>query len=160
MANEKINKTYYCILCEMSGFDYEATNSFKALARECKKLLLDNINAQVDKGKINDPIFGCSIKSFHGHPLAWNKAKWRKSAKIVYQYFKASTLIKEIKSYEDIFGRKIVYDYNALLEYLYACFSNNEEIEWSRAPSLGKDFCLVPESVLIDKIDKFKELYE
>lgn len=160
MTNEKINKTYYYILCEMSGFDYEATFALKELAKECKKLLLDNLNAQVDKGKINDPIFGCSIKNFHGHSLAWNKEKWRKSAEIVYQYFKASSLIKVIKSYENIFGSKIVYDYDALLEYLYGCFSNNEEIEWSKAPSLGKDFYLVPESVLIDKNDKFKELYE
>ena len=160
MGKEQINKTYYCILCEMSGFDYEATNALKALARECKRYLLDDLNAQVQEGKINDPIFGCSIKNFHGHSLSWNKTSWRKSAEIVYQYFKASSLIKAIKKYETIFNSKIIYDYNEALEFVYHAFSTNSEIEWSRLPSLGKDFYLVPEKVLTDKLNRFKELYE
>ena len=155
-----MNKTYYCILCEMSGFEYEASNALKSLAKECKKFLLDDINAQVHEGKINDPIFGCSIKTFHGHSLAWNKLKWKKSAEIIYQYFKAAALIRTIKEYESIFNSKIVYDYMALMEFLYESFSNNEEIVWALAPSLGKDFCLVPEKVLEDKLNRFKELYE
>ena len=38
----KLGKTYYYILCEMSGFEYEANDAFKSLAKECKKYLLDD----------------------------------------------------------------------------------------------------------------------
>ena len=144
----------------MSGFAYEASSPLKTLAKECKKFLLNDLNAQVQDGQINDPIFGCSIKGFHGHHLAWNKAQWEDSAEVVYQYFKAASLIRTIKEYEQVFGKTIVYDYNALLEFVYESLSKGEEIVWSRAPSLGKDFYFVPEKVLEDKLNRFKELYE
>ncbi len=153
-------KTYYSILCEMSGYPYKADSAQKQLATKCKSFLLNALNEQVSEGEIKDPVFGCSIKPFYGHNLSWNKAKWRESAEIVYAYFKASTVISEIKKYERIFNTTIVLDYKELLEFLVKAFRNGEEIEWCFAPSIGKDFCLVPESSLTDIIKKFTDLFE
>ena len=158
--SEKFNRTQYLILCEVSSFPYKATTDERAFAKECKKYLLAVLNAQVEDGEIKDPIFGCSIKSFYGHHLSWNKAKWRESASIVYNYYKASKIIEVIRNYESVFKKTIIFDSLSLLKYLADCFLNNKEINWSLAPALGQDFIFVPEVTLEDKIKEFEEMYE
>ena len=156
----KPEKTYYCIMCEMNGFSYKADDSLKALAKEIKKYVLEVLNSQVKTGKLNDPIFACSIKTFFGHHLAWNKASWKTSAAVVYNYFKSKTLISSIKEYEKIFNKEIVHNYFELLEFFYQSLSAGKEIEYWRAPGIGSAFSYVPEETLNNKLKQFKDLYE
>ena len=83
-------KIYSCIRNEMLGNKYFATPSEKALCRNIKEFLIDTLNFQ-STGNLNDPVFACSILTFYDHKLAWNKDDGIKSAKIVYNFFKAKT---------------------------------------------------------------------
>ena len=118
------------------------------------------MNSQVKTGKLNDPIFACSIKTFFGHHLAWNKTSWKRSAAVVYNYFKSKTLISSIKEYEKIFNKEIVHNYFELLEFFYQSLSTGKEIEYWRAPGIGSAFSYVPEETLNNKLKQFKDLYE
>ena len=143
----------------MSGFSYESSKVEKALAKETKDYLLNVLNG-VKGSKFYDPIFACSIESFYGHHLSWNKSSWKKSAEIVYQYFKASTLIKKIKTYESVFNKAIITDYLGALNYLAEHLLKEDEIDYWQIPGICASFELVPQSVLDKTISKFKGLYE
>ena len=155
----KKERTYYCILCEMSGFSYNASKAEKSLVKEVREYLLSVLNG-AKGGKFYDPIFACSVMTFYGHHLSWNKTSWKKSAEIVYQYFKASTLIKKIKSYELVFNKPIISDYLGALNYLVECLSKETEIDYWKIPGICASFELVPQSLLDKTIIKFQELYE
>lgn len=159
-TSKKINRTYYCILCEMSGFDYETDEPTKKLTKKIKRYLMDYLNTQTKSGKMYDPIFACSIANFYGYHLSWSKNEWRKSAKIVYDYFKASSLIKTIHKYESIFNTQIIHDYNALLSYLVEKISNSKEIIIDLAPGVSSYITLIPESIFEEQLYSFVKLYE
>lgn len=156
----KLYFTCKCIMCEISGYPYEAPNSHKALASECKKYLLDVLNPQTKNGNIYDLIFACSNLSFHGNHLAWNKNSWIRSALIVYNYFKAKTLIQVICQYNNVFNDQLVFDYDSLLKFLYKSISDGGEIDYGNAPGVKSSFSYVPTSTLDDRLEKFKKLYE
>ena len=158
--SSKLYFTCKCIMCEISGYPYEAPKSHKLLAQECKKFLAEVLAAQTKNRKVYDLIFACNNLGFYGHRLAWNKNEWIKSSLIVYNYFKAKTIADKIQSYERIFNNKIVYNYNELLEYFYKVFNRGESINYLIAPGLGSNFSLVPIQTLEEKEIKFKNLYE
>lgn len=155
----KKERAYYCILCEINGFPYKGTEVEKSFAKEIREYLLNVLNG-ANGSKFYDPVFACSIATFYGHHLSWNKASWRKSADILYNYFKASALMDQIKSYEKIFNKQIIVDYVKALKYLAECLSKDDEIDYWKIPGICSAFEIVPLSVLDETIEKFKDLYE
>ena len=148
---------YSFIRREMTGAKYDATPSIRALCRSVKKYLLDVLNAESkSNNRINDTVFMSSVISFYGNELSWNKADGIRSAKIVYNYFKANTILEKIKDYEDIFKKQIITDNVKFLKFLYEDISKGLKVEYSRSDSLTPDFALVPESVLDDILINFK----
>lgn len=159
-TKSKLKKTYYYILCEVSHFSYKADSETKQFIKQVKEYLLDVINFQNKGQRMNDPIIGCSVFTFHGHHLSWNKDTWKRSAHILYQYYKAKSLIDKIKEYEKIFKVQIVHDYSTLLNYFYKCISSGTQINYGLAPGLTADFVLVPPDTLDNVLLEFKTLYE
>ena len=159
---DKINlyQTCKCIMDEISNHPYKSSNAHKALAKGCKKFLEHSLFRQKETEKNPNLIFWCSKITFYGHHLAWNKDEWLKSALIVYNYFKAKTIVDTIKSYEAIYKEEIVHNYNEVLEYFYDSLSKNEIIQYESIPGLTSSFTYIPISKLESKLNKFKELYE
>ena len=158
----KKNKTFYCILCEMSGYSYDGTRAEKSLAKALRKYFLDEMNSHTKNGRGNyyKPLFASDKAPFHGHFLSWKKEEWRRSAAIVYNYFKAETLIKCIRENEKRLEKTIIHDYNGMLEYFYKALSSDEEIDYWKAPGIDAAFELMDQKELDDKLRRFKELYE
>ena len=164
-ADEKktrLYRTHLCILCEMGNYPYKGTEIEKSLAKDVKKFLLDEMNShtKAGAGKFYDPIFACSKMPFHGHYLSWHKGTWKRSAEVVYNYYKAEELIKCIRKYEGIVSKTIIHDYSGLLEYFYNAISKNEEIDFWKGPGIDAAFECVPEETLNNRLRQFKELYE
>ena len=153
-------KTYYCILCEVSGYPYKADENTKQLAIALRKYLLETINAQCKSGEVKDPIWGCSRFQIHGHNLSWNSNNWEESAKVLYTYFKAERLVQKIKEYELIYRETIINDYFGTIEYLYKSLTLHNEIDYWGIPSLGASFEYVPIEALNSVLEKFENLYE
>ena len=143
---------------EMLGNKYEAMPSKRALCKSLKKYLLDVFNHNIKTNKFYDVVFASTVATFYGQHLAWNKNEGIRSAKIVYGYFKAQTVISKILDYEAIFKKEsqIVTDYMALLSYLYKEIDAEKDIDYQHAPGLSADFSLVPEQVLIEILNNFK----
>lgn len=158
--NSKLYFTCKCIMCEISGYPYEAPKSHKALAEECKKYLLDVLNSQTKNRNIYDLIFACSNLSFNGYHLAWNKDAWIKSSLIVYNYFKAKTLIQIVYDYNKIFNEQIVFNYNELLDFFFKSLFEGTEINYSHPPGVKSSFSYIPTIKFEEKLVRFKELYE
>lgn len=151
------NKLYEYIRCEMTRAKYNATPSIKALCRNIKQYLLDVLNAESkSNNRINDTVFISSVIRFYGNDLAWNKKDGERSAKIVYNYFKANTILEKIKDYEDIFKKQIVTDNIKFLNFLYENIRKGLKVEYSLSDSLTPDFALVPEEVLAETLNNFK----
>ena len=121
---------------------------------------VSSVGSGVGSGVLTGALFACDVAPFRGHFLSWKKEEWRRSAAIVYNYFKAETLIKCIREYEKRLDKTIIHDYNGMLEYFYAALSNNEEIDYWKAPGIDAAFELIPQKTLDDKLRRFKELYE
>ena len=157
---KKPNKTtiYEYIRLEMIGHNYNASPSLKALCKNVKKYLFDVFNHNVKTNKFYDIVFASSVATFYGHHLAWNKNEGIRSARTVYGYFKAQTIIGKIRDYEEMFKKEnqIVTDYMALLEYLFKEIDAGKEVDYQHAPGLSADFALVPEEVLSEILDNFK----
>lgn len=157
---KKPNKTtiYEYIRLEMIGHNYNASPSLKALCKNVKKYLFDVFNNNVKTNKFYDIVFASSVVTFYGHHLAWNKNEGIRSARTVYGYFKAQTIIGKIRDYEEMFKKEnqIVTDYMALLEYLFKEIDAGKEVDYQHAPGLSADFALVPEEVLSEILDNFK----
>ena len=160
--SKKLYNTYLCIGREMRGNTFSADEKLKALTKELKKYVLDVTNVHNKGGHIYDPVIACQAFNFYGHALAWNKKQWQQSAEIVYNYFKAEILVREIQKYEKIYNETIIVEgqRQELLEYLYKSISVGEEMRYELAPGINVNFLDVPTSVLDDKLKKFKELYE
>ena len=94
--------------------------------------------------------------------MAWNKNQWLASAAIVYNYFKAEIIVREIQKYEKIFNEEIIVqgERQKLLDYLYKSISTGGEMSYELAPGINANFLDVPVPVLDDKLKRFKELYE
>ena len=81
----------------------------------------------------------------------------RDKAEEFYYYFVASKVISKIKSYEGIFKNQIIVDSLALLKSLYKMIRINE-VDISRCDGLNSNMALVPESALIEVIDRYTKL--
>ena len=160
--SKNLYNTYLCIGREMRGNAFSADEKLKALTKELKKYVLDVTNVHNKGGRIYDPVIACQAFNFYGHALAWNKNQWQQSAEIVYNYFKAEILVREIQKYEKIYNETIIVEgqRQELLEYLYKSISIGEEMRYELAPGINANFLDVPTSVLDDKLERFKELYE
>ena len=159
---KKLYNTFLCIGREMRGNAFSADEKLKALTKELKRYVLDVTNVHNKGGRIYDPVIACQAFNFYGHALAWNKNQWLSSAEIVYNYFKAEILVREIQKYEGIYKEEIIVEgkRQELLEYLYKAISIGEEMNYESAPGINANFVYVPTSVLDDKLKRFKELYE
>ena len=153
-------KTYDTIAKVMRGNPYRTDENRKQLAKDIRKYVLDVLNEK-NKGKyLYDAVYASQSFHFYSKQLGWNKSQWKKSAEIVYNYYKAAKLIEIIKSYEPVAGKPIVVDYRALIDYIYTGLSIGEEILFSNAPGLTSDFNFVPQELLDEKLEEFKKLYE
>lgn len=146
---------YSYIRSEIRGLNYNALPSVKALCRNIKTYLLDVLNRN-RKIKIVNIIEACQQVLFYGNSLEWSEKNWLKSAKIVYRYFKANTLVEKVQYYEDVRQKVMCTDYPALLNYLYVQIASFNEIDYSKAPGITEDFSLIPISALNDVLDNFK----
>ena len=75
-------------------------------------------------------------------------------AEEIYYYYVASKAVKVIKSYEKIFNKKIVADDITLIESLFQMIRANN-ISISKCTGLNSSITLVPESTVINEIDKY-----
>ena len=154
-TNPSVLKIYSYIRSEIRGLKYDALPSIKALCRSIKNYVLDTLN-QTRKIKILNVVEACKQVLFFGNSLDWSEKEWLRSAKIVYRYFKANTLIEKIQYYEDLRQKVMCTDYSALRDYLYKQISSFVEIDYKKAPCLTDDFSLVPIDALNDVLDNFK----
>ena len=153
-------KTYDVIAKVIRGNPYRTDDNRKQLAKNIRQFVLDVLNEK-NKGKyLYDAVYASQSFHFYNKQLGWNKNQWKKSAEIVYNYYKAAKLIEIIKSYESTAGKKIVVDYRALIDYLYTGLTIGEEIFFGSAPGLTSDFNFVPQELLDEKLLEFKNLYE
>ena len=158
----KVVRIYYCINCAINGYPCQMNESEELLAKDIKRMIVDVANQQVEKGKINSAQFATRIKDFYGHNLSWNKRTWRRSAEIVYNYYKAKKLIEKINEYKKMFGtgKEIVgADYLSVLHFFYNSISQNKEIDYSQAPIIIS-FELYPQQVLDEVLLSFKNNFE
>ena len=99
-------------------------------------------------------------KEFYGHYLSWNKSTWKKSAKIVYDFYKARKIIEKIQSFDKIFGLNTIGNkYNETLNFFYTYISKNEDIVYGKAP-IDLTFEFYPEEALNDVLKDFKTKFE
>ena len=75
-------------------------------------------------------------------------------AEEIYYYYVATKAVKVIKSYEKIFNKQIVTDDLTLIESLFQMIRAND-ISISRCSGLSSNITLVPESTVIDEIEKY-----
>lgn len=160
--SKTLYNTYLCIGREMRGNVFSADEKLKALTKELKKYVLDVTNVHNKGKRIYDPVIACQAFPFYGNSLAWNKNQWLASAAVVYNYFKAEILVREIQKYEKIFNEEIILKgkRQELLDYLYKNITLGGEMSYELAPGINANFLDVPIIVLDDKLRRFKELYE
>lgn len=155
-----INRIYHCINCAIHNYPCSMNEEEKNLVNEIKQYIVEVANIQVEEGKINSAQFACMTKEFYGHYLSWNKNTWKKSAKIVYDYYKARKIIEKIQYYDKMFGINTIRDkYNETLGFFYSYISKNEDIVYGKAP-INLTFEYYPEDVLNDILEEFKNKFE
>ena len=115
---------------EILGLDYKALPSVKALCRNIKSFLLVTINQATNKNYEN--ALECSEKElFFGKRLEWSAANWSRSAKVLYRYFKANTLVEKIKDYEETHDCIYIKNQPALLHHLFGSINDYTPIDFA-----------------------------
>lgn len=153
--NQNTLKIYSFIRDEFRNRAYDALPSYRALCRSIKAYFLDVVNKD-RKIKFTNATEACESALFFNHSLYWTDKAWPISASIVYSYFKANTLVEKIQYYEEIKQVKMCEDYDELLDYFYYCISKDVQIDYSKAPSITKDFSLIPIESLEGILENFK----
>ena len=153
--NQNTLKIYSFIRDEFRNRAYNALPSYRALCRSIKTYFLDVVNKD-RKIKFTNATEACESALFFNHSLYWTDKAWPISASIVYSYFKANTLVEKIQYYEEIKQVKMCEDYDELLNYFYYCVSKDIQIDYSKAPSITKDFSLIPIESLEGILENFK----
>lgn len=151
----RTDRIFSFIRDEFRNQAYNALPSFRALCRSIKTYFLDVVNKD-RKIKFTNAREACESALFYKNSISWTDKAWLNSARIIYSYFKANTLIEKIQYYEEIKQVKMCDNYDALLDYFYYCISNNTQIDYSKAPSVTKDFALIPIESLNEILENFK----
>lgn len=142
------------IRLEMLGSKYDASPSEKALCKNLKKYLKNKLKIQ-PSDNLEGPVFNSATALFNSKMIAWNRNDGARCAKIVYDFFKADTIIEKIKNYEDIYKKEIITDYSSLVYYLYNEIATKNAIDFEHAPGLSSDFSLVPNNVIFNILENF-----
>lgn len=156
----KIDRLYHCINCGIHNYPCSMNEQEKEIVENIKRFIVEVANIQVEEGKINSAKFACMTKEFYGHYLSWNKNTWKKSAKIVYDFYKARKIIEKIQSFDKMFGLNTIGDkYNETLNFFYTYICKNEDIVYGKAP-IDLTFEFYPEEALNDVLKDFKTKFE
>ena len=158
--SRKLHFTYHVIACCVRGNPINADKGLINFALKIREYLLDVLNEDNHSAFMSNAVYASQAFLFYGHSLAWNAAKWEKSADIVYRYYKAKTLIDKILEYNVVAGKQIVEDYIALLHYLSRELENGNNVNFYAGPGLNDGFSYVPETVLLGVIKDFESQYE
>ena len=147
-------KIYSLLKEELLGNIYKATPSEKALCKSVKNYFLNTYKSI--NGSVPEKFDENTNLLFYGCNLGCDLISATKSAKIIYCFFKANTIIERIKQFEDISNERIITSERKLIRKIFSYLILEQKIQYEQLPSLVKELSLAQREALDDILENFK----